>query len=278
MPEETTPAAPQRPETHSQALSLPDGASLTLRWAGSTDAGHKRDNNQDSFLTVFPMFVVADGMGGHVGGEIASQSVVSRLEHVAEQGVVTPAAIDEALTYAVQDIADHPDATDEGTGTTLTGVYLDPTDDGASVVAMNIGDSRVYLQRGDQLMQVTTDHSLVQELVTAGRLSEEEAETHPYSNVITRAVGPTEAVSPDYVRIDVQQGDRYVVCSDGLTKELTDYGILHFLHENADPADAVVAMMKAALDNGGRDNVSIIVVDMAELEPAPAGDTVPRDD
>src|SRR5699024_7510884 len=123
-------------------------------------------------------------------------------------------------------------------------------------------------------MQVTTDHSLVQELVAAGRLSEAEAETHPYSNVITRAVGPTEEVAPDYVRIDVQTGDRYVICSDGLTKELTDYRILHFLHENVDPANAATAMMAAALENGGRDNISIVIVDVIDAQN-PAADEDP---
>lgn len=267
MPDDTTPATTPRPETHSRDVPLADGSTLSLRWAGSTDPGRKRENNQDSFLAAYPLFVVADGMGGHIGGEIASQSVVNRLSALAGRETVTPHDIDDALALAVRDISDHPDTTDEGTGTTLTGVYFDMTDDGPSIVAMNIGDSRVYLQRGDQLMQVTTDHSLVQELVAAGRLSEEEAETHPYSNVITRAVGPTEAVAPDYVRIEVQSGDRYVICSDGLTKELTDYGILHFLHANEDPADATVAMMAAALENGGRDNVSIVVVDIVGDEP-----------
>jgi len=265
VPDEITSASPQRPETHSRDVSFASGAALSLRWAGATDPGRKRENNQDAFLTHYPLFVVADGMGGHVGGEIASQSVVNRLGDVAETGEITPQGIDEALALAVRDIGDHPDATDEGTGTTLTGIYVDVVDGALSIVALNIGDSRVYLQRGDQLMQVTTDHSLVQELVAAGRLSEEEAETHPYSNVITRAVGPTEQVAPDYVRVDVQAGDRYVICSDGLTKELTDYGILHFLHENDDPADATAAMMSAALENGGRDNVSIVVVDVLSV-------------
>ncbi|WP_197517386.1 PP2C family protein-serine/threonine phosphatase [Microbacterium karelineae] len=276
MTDDTTPATTPRPETHSRDVPLADGGSLSVRWAGSTDRGRKRENNQDSFLTAYPLFVVADGMGGHIGGEIASQSVVNRLEELAEHGTVSPHDIDRALTLAVSDISDHPDTTDEGTGTTITGIYLDVTDDGPSIVALNIGDSRVYLQRGDQLMQVTTDHSLVQELVAAGRLSEDEAETHPYSNVITRAVGPTEAVTPDYVRIDVQAGDRYVICSDGLTKELTDYGILHFLHANDDPADATAAMMVAALENGGRDNVSIVVVDIVSA-PSTAPRTQPTE-
>jgi len=109
-------------------------------------------------------------------------------------------------------------------------------------------------------VQITTDHSVVQELVASGRLSPEEAENHPYGNVITRAVGPSESVTPDYVRLDVVDGDRFVICSDGLTKELTDYGIQHFLAEHADPAGAVEAMLEAALENGGRDNISIIVL------------------
>jgi len=99
--------------------------------------------------------------------------------------------------------------------------------------------------------------------VAAGRLSPEEAENHPYGNVITRAVGPSESVRPDYARLEVVDGDRFVVCSDGLTKELTDYGIQHFLAENDDPARAVDAMLDAALENGGRDNITVIVLDVS---------------
>ena len=117
--------------------------------------------------------------------------------------------------------------------------------------------------RDDEIVQVTTDHSVVQELIAAGRLSPEEAENHPYGNVITRAVGPSETVKPDYLRLDVLDGDRFVICSDGLTKELTDFGIRHFLEANADPAAAVEAMMAAALENGGRDNITIVVLDVA---------------
>ena len=118
----------------------------------------------------------------------------------------------------------------------------------------------MYLLRDETIVQITTDHSVVQELMAAGRLSPEEAENHPYGNVITRAVGPSESVTPDYVRLDVVDGDRFVVCSDGLTKELTDYGIQHFLAEHEDPAAAVDAMLEAALENGGRDNISIVVL------------------
>nr|BFF10840.1 hypothetical protein GCM10025699_21430 [Microbacterium flavescens] len=211
-------------------------------------------------------------MGGHVGGEIASASTIDRLKVVAGAGDVTPKAIEKALSRAVKDIASHPEATDDGTGTTLTGLYLDTSGETAHWVTLNIGDSRVYLVRDGAIVQITTDHSVVQELIASGRLSPEEAENHPYGNVITRAVGPSEGVIPDYVRLDVAEGDRFVICSDGLTKELTDYGIRHFLDENPDPADAAMAMLDAALENGGRDNITIIVLDVGSA-PGPGPTT-----
>ena len=248
--------------TQSQTVALPTGLDAVLTWAGVTDRGRKREINQDALLTVFPLFVVADGMGGHIGGEIASASAIDRLQRMVGKGAVSPQAIERALVKAVRDIGDHPETTDEGTGTTVTGVYLDLTAEEPTWVALNIGDSRVYLARDDALAQVTTDHSLVQELVASGRLSPEEAENHPYGNVITRAVGPSEGAVPDYVRLEVRDGDRFVICSDGLTKELTDYGILHFLRLHADPAAAADAMLEAALENGGRDNVTIVVLNV----------------
>ncbi|WP_460799546.1 PP2C family protein-serine/threonine phosphatase [Microbacterium sp. GXF0217] len=241
---------------------------FTLSWAGATDRGRRRDTNQDAFLTEFPLFVVADGMGGHAGGEIASQSTIERLQAVVQQGTVDAEAIEAALALAVKDIASHPDTTDEGTGTTLTGVYIDVVSDPPRWVSLNIGDSRVYLLRDDQLVQITTDHSVVQELIASGRLSPEEAEGHPYSNVITRAVGASELFAPDYLGIEVHDGDRFVICSDGLTKELTDYGIQHFLREHAEPGAAVDAMLDAALENGGRDNVTLIVVQVVAHSPS----------
>lgn len=252
-----------------------DGDDVVLTWAGATDTGLRRDNNQDAFLAEYPLFVVADGMGGHAGGEIASQSTIARLQEVVSAGSVTTGAIEKALEQAVADIASHPDTTDEGTGTTLTGVFLDTATDEPRWVSLNIGDSRVYLLRDERLVQVTTDHSVVQELISSGRLSPEEAESHPYSNVITRAVGASELTPPDYLGIEVVDGDRFVICSDGLTKELTDYGIQHFLREKADPAEAVDAMLAAALDNGGRDNVTLIIVKVARADsPQPADDAV----
>ncbi|MFV0375198.1 PP2C family protein-serine/threonine phosphatase [Microbacterium sp.] len=248
-----------QPATQSRSVPLRDGT-LALRWAAATDRGRRREVNQDAVLADYPLFVVADGMGGHVGGEIASTSAVDRLRDAASKGTVSPKVIERALSRAVADIESHPESTDDGTGTTVTGVYLDDSGDEPTWVTLNIGDSRVYLLRDESLVQVTTDHSVVQELIAAGRLTPEEAENHPYGNVITRAVGPSDGVVPDYVRLEVVDGDRFVICSDGLTKELTDYGILHFLLQHDDPLDAVDAMLSAALDNGGRDNVTIIVL------------------
>lgn len=237
---------------------------LVLSWAGVTDVGRRRETNQDAFFAEYPLFIVADGMGGHAGGEIASRSTVTRLEALVADGTVGRGSIEGALALAVGDIADHPETTDEGTGTTLTGVFLEFGDGDPHWVALNIGDSRVYLLRDDRLVQVTTDHSVVQELIESGKISPEEAEGHPYSNVITRAVGASELTAPDYVSLDVRPGDRFVICSDGLTKELTDYGIQHFLRENADPGSAVDAMLAAALENGGRDNVTLVVLQVAD--------------
>lgn len=249
-------------DARSRTVVLGDGAVLRLEWAATTHTGRRRDANQDAVLTAFPLFVVADGMGGHVGGEVASASTVDRLRATAE-GDVTQSTIESALLGAVKDIVAHPSATDEGTGTTVTGVFLDTEETPETWVTLNIGDSRVYLQRDGALVQVTTDHSVVQELLAAGRLSPEEAENHPYGNVITRAVGPSDSVTPDYVRLEIVDGDRFVICSDGLTKELTDYGIQHFLDEHADAAAAVAAMLEAALENGGRDNITVIVVNVS---------------
>ena len=257
--------------TQSRTVPLQDGA-LELQWSAITHPGRRREVNQDAVLAQYPLFVVADGMGGHIGGEIASSRTIERLRAVVAKGEVTPKTIEKALARAVADIASHPEATDDGTGTTVTGVYLDTSTPEPTWVTLNIGDSRVYLFRDGGLAQVTTDHSVVQELISAGRLSPEEAENHPYGNVITRAVGPSDGVSPDYVRLEVQDGDRFVVCSDGLTKELTDYGILHFLLQHEDPTEAADDMLEAALENGGRDNITIIVVNVRRIASSPTAD------
>nr|WP_179580745.1 protein phosphatase 2C domain-containing protein [Leifsonia psychrotolerans] len=236
-----------------------------LSWGARTDVGHRREANEDSLVALPPIFCVADGMGGHSAGDVASAAVVTRLaEHVGESSM-SAEAIARSLSLAVEDMAQGAGVTDRGTGTTATGAALGVIAGEAVWIVFNIGDSRVYQLVSGVLEQVTVDHSVVQELVDSGRITREEADVHPQGNVITRAVGFHEAPIPDYRILNVQPGMRILVCSDGLTKELTAYGIRHFLLGNPDPGDAADALVNAALENGGRDNVTVIVLDVVDV-------------
>ncbi|TFB47612.1 PP2C family protein-serine/threonine phosphatase [Cryobacterium tagatosivorans] len=254
-------------------VSLPTSQkTVTLAWAAVTDTGHRREVNEDSLLSQSPIFVVADGMGGHSAGDVASAAVVTRLAELA--GTTDPDAesIARLLSLAVEDMATGAGVTDNGTGTTVTGAALAVVGGAPQWIIFNIGDSRVYQLASGVLEQVTIDHSVVQELVDAGKITREEAEVHPHGNVITRAVGFHEPPIPDYRIVPVRPGMRLLVCSDGLTKELTAYGIRHYLMSNPDADDAARALLNAALENGGRDNVSVIVLDVIEVLDLPAGD------
>jgi serine/threonine protein phosphatase PrpC len=239
---------------------------VSLAWAALTDTGHRREVNEDSLISDPPIFAVADGMGGHSAGDVASAAVVTRLADLA--GLESPqnAAINAALGLAVTDMASGVGVTDLGTGTTVTGAALAIVSGAPQWIVFNIGDSRVYLLTSGVLEQVTVDHSVVQELVDAGRITRDEADVHPHGNIITRAVGFHEAPIPDYRVLPVRPGMRLLICSDGLTKELTAYGIRHFLISNPDPDDAAKALVEAALENGGRDNVTVIVLDVLDIE------------
>jgi len=258
----------------SHTIALPSvKKSVTLAWAALTDTGHRREVNEDSLVTSSPIFAVADGMGGHSAGDVASKAVVTRLAEIADltaaegaEGVTTAETINRALSLAVDDMKAGEGVTDLGTGTTVTGVALAVVSGGPQLIAYNIGDSRVYQLSGGVLEQVTIDHSVVQELVDAGRITREEADVHPHGNVITRAVGFHEPPVPDYRILPITPGLRVLVCSDGLTKELTAYGIRHFLMSNPRAEDAVSALVTAALDNGGRDNVTAIVLDVLSVD------------
>ena len=243
-------------------VSLPDGTEITLAWAAKTDTGLRREVNEDSFIAQAPLFAVADGMGGHAAGDFASAAVVTRLAEHGGKPVVGTGDIDASLHRAVQDMSRGAGVTDEGSGTTVTGVALGIIADEPTWIVYNIGDSRVYRLVGGVLEQLTTDHSIVQELVDAGQITREEADTHPHSNVITRAVGFHEAPIPDYRAIAIEPGMRLLVCSDGLTKELTSYGIRHFLVANDRAEKAAAQLVDAALGNGGRDNITVVVIDV----------------
>ena len=239
---------------------------VTLAWAAITDTGHRRQINEDSLVAEIPVFAVADGMGGHSAGDVASAAVVTRLAELAGTDHVEAEAINDALSRSVVDMASGEGVTDLGTGTTVTGAALAVVSGEPQWIVFNIGDSRVYQLTSGVLEQVTTDHSVVQELVDAGRITRDEADVHPHGNIVTRAVGFHEPPVPDYRICPLQAGMRLLICSDGLTKELTAYGIRHFLISNPRADDAARALLEAALDNGGRDNVTVIVLDVVAVD------------
>lgn len=252
-------------------ISVPgkDGARITLAWAALTDKGYRRTVNEDSLIAKSPIFAVADGMGGHSAGDVASASVVNRLAERVSASFIDEGEIDSSLRQAVDDMEKGAGRTDLGTGTTVTGFALTVVNGAPSWLVFNIGDSRVYELEDNELRQLTVDHSIVQELLDAGAITPSEAEVHPHSNVITRAVGFNEDPVPDFSLVPVVAGTRLLACSDGLTKELTEHGIRHFLTVGTSPLDAAGQLMDAALGNGGRDNVTVVVVDVLETPEAP---------
>lgn len=243
------------------------GALVTLSWAAATEVGNHRAANEDSYSVGSPVFAVADGMGGHSAGEVASDAVVRHLAELEAPGFATLEALEKALQKSVEDLRETLTEDQRGAGTTVTGVALVQEATQLQWAAFNIGDSRVYALINDDFSQVTVDHSVVQQLVDAGQITREEADYHPHANVITRAVGIAEEPIPDYVSLPVVAGMRLLLCSDGLTKELTDVGIEHFMRTAATAADAVEGLMKAALANSGRDNVTIVIIDVLGATP-----------
>lgn len=237
-------------------------ASLVLSWHAITNVGNRRETNQDSFITVPPVFAVADGMGGHSAGEVASAAVVRRLNELAGDLTVTEDDILDVLTQAVDDIEIDAGDTELGAGTTVTGVVISEEAESPVWKVFNIGDSRVYQYFKGALSQITVDHSVVQHLLDTGAITEEEAEVHPHSNVITRAVGLGEAPLPDYTSLALIPGQRILICSDGLTKELTDVGIQYFLSTQQSAESAATTLVEQALNNAGRDNVTAVVIDV----------------
>jgi protein phosphatase len=251
----------------------PDGPGLVLDWAGVTDVGRRRAHNEDSYLAESPLFVVADGMGGHSAGDVASDAVVRRMSEIASRPFATTDDVETALRVATEDIAVAAADTELGVGTTATGAFLSlDGEDGSELgfTVFNVGDSRVYMFDAGTLRQVTVDHSVVQEMVDAGLLHADDAERHPDSNVITRAVGFDVDPRPDYWRVPARAGLRLLVCSDGLTKELSAGRIAELLAgvEGAEPA--ATALVEAAVEAGGRDNVTAVVVDVRAAETAAA--------
>jgi len=252
-------------------------AVITLAWAAVTDTGKRRAANEDSFVARSPLFAVADGMGGHSAGDLASAAVVERLAEIVGADFLSPRTIERALERATADITTIAGDSVLGVGTTVTGAALTVQDDDAYFAVFNIGDSRVYAFDGTDLIQVTVDHSVVQELVESGALTRAEAENHPDSNIITRAVGFNAQPYPDFWMLPLHPGLRLLLCSDGLTKELADDVIRTHMASGRDPDDTASALVDAALASGGRDNVTAIVVDViAAPDILDIEDTAPR--
>jgi PPM family protein phosphatase len=246
------------------ALPLRPDAIIRLTWAAATDRGHRRAANEDSYVAQSPIFAVADGMGGHSAGDLASAAVVTRLAEVITDGFGTTGAIDRALEKATSDIEIVGEGSELGVGTTVTGVVLTLQGGEPYFAVFNIGDSRVYQFERGELRQVTVDHSVVQEMVDSGLIDRSEAEHHPDSNVITRAVGFNMPPTADYWMLPLRQGFRLLICSDGLTKEIGDDGLLFHLSAGRDARDTAHALVDAALAAGGRDNVTTIVLDVID--------------
>jgi len=231
---------------------------MIYTWATATNTGLVRDHNEDSVapqdmgIEAGPFMVgVADGMGGHAGGEVASRLALEAA--LAAEGTVVERV--RAANRAVLDAATGDPAL-QGMGTTL--VLASFVDD--SVEIGHVGDSRAYLLRSPDLTQITTDHSWVAEKVASGEITAEEAKTHPYRSVITRALGLQPEVDIDRERRTLQSGDRVLICSDGLTNMVASDQIRDILLEQTHPIDAVWSLVDAANQAGGIDNISVVVV------------------
>lgn len=239
-----------------------------FRWGTATDVGKVRSANQDQLLTMAPVFVVADGMGGHNGGEVAAAIAVDEMAKA--DGVASVDDLIEAVQTANREIVDRSKLEPElrGMGTTLVALVGMTVDDSARLGVANVGDSRLYRVADDALAQITEDHTLVEALVRDGRLTPDEALTHPQRNIVTRALGIDEKVLVDTWELAPVVGDRYVLCSDGLFNELSSAEMLDVLREVEEPAEAAVALVNAACDAGGRDNVTVVVVDVVDADGA----------
>jgi protein phosphatase len=261
------------------AIDLPggDGATLTISWGAATDVGRRRDHNEDSYIVGAPFFVVADGMGGHLAGDRASDAVVRRLGQSVEGPFASRQAIQRALLLATADIERVAGGNAIGAGTTVTGLALVASHGQPAVLVFNVGDSRTYRVEDGVLRRVTVDHSVVQEMVDAGLLRAEDAESHPDSNVITRAVGFGEPPEPDWWTLPLHAGDRFIVCSDGLTKEIGDAGIGRIAAKVTDPQELAERLVGDAVVAGGRDNVTVVVLQVdAAPDAGDVEDTLPR--
>jgi serine/threonine protein phosphatase PrpC len=241
--------------------------------AGSlSHTGLVRGNNEDAFLVDkdHVLFAVADGVGGHRGGEVASRTAIEALRAAVAAGRSVQDAITSANEAVIERARGDTDLT--GMGTTMTAMVVGG---GRQVLIGHVGDSRAYLLHDGSLRRVTDDHSLVEELVRDGRLTPEQAESHPQRNIVTRALGLDEPVEVDLYRLDVSNGDRIILCSDGLTTMVRERDIERIARSEPDPQRTAEELVDAANNAGGEDNTSVVVVDVLEVDAADAPATEP---
>ena len=244
---------------------------LALECAARTDVG-RRKNNEDSLYASPRLAAVADGVGGHAAGEVASHWIIEALIHLDKSRLGKPlhAALSDAVAWGNQTIRFISECRPQtaGMSTTLTAVAL--SDDGAYVLA-NIGDSRTYLLREGELTQLTRDDSFVQYMIDSGQLTVEQARRHPSRSLVMEALDGNPERRPATETLDARTGDRLLLCSDGLSDVLEDATLAELLGGGSSRAEAAERLVDAALEAGGRDNVSVIVADVVpRSDPGPA--------
>ena len=269
--EETHIAAPQEPTNAPGRAEMPvegragadavSGSNEFISWGARSDVGLVRGHNEDSFLLRTPLFVVSDGMGGHAAGEVASSIAVETI------GERAPGTADDVLLGAAVEAANANviKAAEEGVGKpgmgcTATAVLIEKN----HMAVAHVGDSRAYVLHHGTLVRITHDHSYVEELVDAGEITADEARTHPSRSIITRALGSDPDMYADHFSLEVNDGDRIILCSDGLSSMISDSEVESLAVSSATPQQAADNLVAAALTAGGADNVTVVVVDVVD--------------
>ena len=238
-------------------------APVELTWGAATATG-QREDNQDRYLASPPVFAVADGMGGHAGGAAAAAAVIEALQALTGAETATVERIRVALQRADGEIRAFTGPATGGAGTTVAGVALVDEGDGPQWAVFHVGDSRVYRWHEGRLELCTKDHSVVQELIDAGHISDESAGTHPQRHIITRALGVGPRPHADVVLLPVVPGEQFLACSDGLTGELDDARIAGFLAAGEAPEGMAERVTAEAESMGARDNVTVVVLGVGD--------------
>lgn len=253
---------------------------VTVVFGSATDAGLRRRINEDSHIAAPPLFLVADGMGGHHAGELASATVIEEFAAMAGRPSLGIDDVRAALAAARRRVEALPPGQGAVAGTTLTGVVIADVDGDGYWLAINLGDSRTYRLSEGEFEQVSVDHSVVQELIDAGQLDAATASQDARRNVITRAIGAGSVADADYWLIPAEGGDRILVCSDGLSTEL-DHDTIHaILVAETHPQAAATRLVHEAMLRGGRDNITALVVDATAVRSRvsrPGDHTVPTE-